>query len=233
VAKVKELVAAGQLGELMELRGRGKEDQRGGGQDLMVLGTHVFDLMRYFAGDAKWCFSRIHFEKRLATIPGDVRMGGEGMGPVLGDRITAMYGFDQGLIGHFATQKATAGIGARFGLFLCGSKGIMHLLTGSLPAIYYLDDPAWMSAGKSVKPWQEVTSQGIGVPETATSKGAFELGNSRIVADLIASVEKDRQPLGSIYDGRAALEMILATYESHKLGKVVDLPLKNRTHPLA
>ena len=50
--------------------------------------------------------------------------------------------------------------------------------------------------------------------------------------DLIEAIEKDRQPLGSMYDGRAALEMILAVYESHRLKGPVELPLKNRRHPL-
>jgi predicted dehydrogenase len=43
--RVRELIADGQLGEILELRGRGKEVARGGGQDLMVLGTHIFDLI--------------------------------------------------------------------------------------------------------------------------------------------------------------------------------------------
>jgi hypothetical protein len=40
------------------------------------------------------------------------------------------------------------------------------------------------------------------------------------------------QPKGSMYDGRAALEMILAVYESHRLNSPVELPLKSRRHPL-
>jgi len=36
-----------------------------------------------------------------------------------------------------------------------------------------------------------------------------------------------------VYDGRAALEMILAVYESHRLNAPVELPLKNRRHPLS
>src|SRR5947209_6234085 len=43
--RVRELIADGRLGDLLEMRGRGKEDGRGGGQDLMVLGTHILDLM--------------------------------------------------------------------------------------------------------------------------------------------------------------------------------------------
>ena len=42
---IRDLLASDKLGELIELRGRGKEDARGGGQDLMILGTHIFDLM--------------------------------------------------------------------------------------------------------------------------------------------------------------------------------------------
>src|SRR3984893_13742354 len=49
--RIRDLIGEGRLGDLLELRGRGKEDARGGGQDLMVLGTHIFDLMRFFAGD--------------------------------------------------------------------------------------------------------------------------------------------------------------------------------------
>jgi len=53
MALVKKLIQEGLLGDILEMHGRGKEDSRGGGQDLMVLGTHIMDLMRYFAGDAK------------------------------------------------------------------------------------------------------------------------------------------------------------------------------------
>src|SRR5947209_11100236 len=52
--RVKEMIAAGRIGQLLEMRGRGKEDSRVGGEDLMVLGTHILDLMRFIAGDARW-----------------------------------------------------------------------------------------------------------------------------------------------------------------------------------
>jgi hypothetical protein len=44
--------------------------------------------------------------------------------------------------------------------------------------------------------------------------------------------EKDCQPRGSMYDGRSALEMILAVYDSHRQNAVVALLLKERSHPL-
>src|SRR5690348_2560292 len=90
LARVRELVADGKLGDLLEMHARGKEDARGGGQDLMVLGTHLFDLMRFLAGDPRWCFARVLQNGKPAT-KADVREGGENMGPVLGDDIYAVY----------------------------------------------------------------------------------------------------------------------------------------------
>jgi predicted dehydrogenase len=227
--RVREMITAGRLGDLLEMRGRGKEDARGGGQDLMVLGTHIFDLMRFCAGDPRWCFARVSFNGKLVT-KADVREGGEGMGPVAGDRIAATYGFDNGVNGTFDTYKARDGVSARFGLTLFGSRGVIQLTTGSLPAAYFLDDPSWFP-GRSKKQWQEITSAGVGQPEPLKDGGLGQ-GNVWIARDLIEAIEKDRQPLGSMYDGRAALEMILAVYESHRLKGPVELPLKNRQHPL-
>jgi len=225
---VRELIAGGQLGDLIELRGRGKEDARAGGQDLMVLGTHIMDLMRFTAGDARWCYARVSQDDKLVT-KAEVKEGAEGAGPLAGNHIVAQYGFDKGATGYFGTQKATPG-NARFALQIYGSKGVIHVTSGSLPAAYFLPDPSWFP-GKTKVAWQEITSNGIGKTETLKDGGLGQ-GNIWIVQDLMEAIEKDRQPLGSVYDGRAALEMILAVYESHRVKGPVDLPLKNRKHPL-
>jgi predicted dehydrogenase len=230
VKVVRDLIGEGRLGDILELRGRGKEDARGGGQDLMVLGTHILDLMRFLAGDAQWCFARVSQGGKPATNS-DVREGGEGMGPVLGDQIAAGYGFAGSAVGSFASQKVKQGAGARFALQIYGSKGIVQLSTGSLPPVYLLEDPSWFP-GKTRVAWQEITSAGVGKPEPIKGDAAQSLGNQLIVKDLIEAIEQDRQPLGSMYDGRAALEMILAVYESHRIKGPVQLPLKNRRHPL-
>ncbi len=235
IQRTKELLGDGLIGDLLEMRGRGKEDARAGGQDLMVLGTHIMDLMRYFAGDVRWCYARAGVTGKDRIRPAtkaDIRDGGEGMGPITGDHITALYGFDKSVVGHFASYKCTRGKGERdrFGLTLCGTRGVLQLTTGSLPPVYCLSDPGWFP-GRGKIPWQEITSAGPGKPETLKDGGLGQ-GNVWIVRDLMEAIEKDRQPRGSMYDGRAALEMILAVYESHRLRTAVDLPLKNRRHPL-
>jgi predicted dehydrogenase len=226
--RVHELIAGGRLGDILEMRGRGKEDSRGGGQDLMVLGTHIMDLMRFLAGDARWCFARV-WQGGKPVTRADVRQGGEGMGPVAGDHLDAIYGFDKGIRGYFGTCKAHSPA-SRFGLAIYGTKGIIQLTTGSLPPVYFLDDPTWFP-GCSKKAWNEITSAGLGQPEPLKD-GGLGMANVWIAKDLIEAIEKDCQPLGSMYDGRSALEMILAVYESHRKKGPVDLPLANRQHPL-
>ena len=55
----KKAIAEGLLGDILELRGRGKEDARAGGEDLMVLGTHIMDLMRCLRRRSTWCFAEV------------------------------------------------------------------------------------------------------------------------------------------------------------------------------
>ena len=88
---VKEMIAGGKIGRVLELRGRGKEDQRGGGEDLWVLGTHVMDLTRLLGGNPSWCFGRV-WQGGKSIAKSDVAEGNEGIGPLAGDAVNAMYG---------------------------------------------------------------------------------------------------------------------------------------------
>jgi predicted dehydrogenase len=237
IQRVKDLIADGRIGTLLELRGRGKEDSRAGAEDLMVLGTHIMDLMRFIAGDARWCSARVGVvEKEQRVRPmtkADIRDGAEGIGPLAGTHITAQYGFDRGVIGYFASVRAPrdAKDADRFGLTICGSRGVIQLTTGSLPPAFLLSDPGWFP-GRSRVAWQEITSAGVG-KEEPLKDGGLGQGNVWIVRDLMEAIERDRQPRGSIYDARGALEMILAVYESQRLGRTVNLPVENRRHPLS
>ena len=227
---VQRAITDGVLGDIVELRGRGKEDRRGGGEDLMVLGTHIMDLMRLFAGDPQWCFAHVRDGGKSVTKD-QVRDGAEGIGPLAGDEIHATYRFGQTTMGYFSTHRARHGAANRFGLQLLGTKGMLTMTTGALPEIWLVEDASWQP-GRSGARWKRITSAGIDKPETLIDERQA-LGNRLIALDLIEAIETDTQPKGSMYDGRAALEMILAVYESHRLGAPVDLPLKNREHPLS
>ena len=230
--RIVEAIADGKIGDLLELRARGKEDKRGAGFDLMCLGTHTMDLMRLIAGDPKWCFAEVRVKGKPVTKD-DVHDGREGYGPVAGDEINAMYRFDGLAMGYFSSHRARHGAGDRWGIRLFGSKGIITIgQGGDRPrSSWFVDDPTWQP-GRSKAKWQQITSAGIGKPETIENVEDTHRGNEIIAHDLIRAIETDTQPKGNIYDARGALEMILAVHESHRLKKAVTLPLENREHPL-
>jgi predicted dehydrogenase len=230
IPAAKELIASGKIGRILELRGRGKEDQaRGGSEDLWVLGTHIMDLMRLFGGDPAWCFGTVT-QKGKPITKGDVIEGPEGLGPLAGDAVGAMYGMPNSATGYFSSHRNASGKRPRFGLQIMGSDGILELTTGYLPSVKYLPDPAW-SPGQSGAKWEGVTSAGLGKPEPLTDDKGHS-ANRVCVLELLAAIRDNRQPNGSIYDARAATEMIVAVFESQRVGGPVKFPLETRKNPL-
>lgn len=227
---VEKLIADGALGDLLELRARGKEDSRGGGEDLWVLGTHMFNLIHHFAGPPQWCSASVYQDGHPVTAA-DVREGPEGIGPLAGDSVHAMFRLESGLTAYFDSTRNAGGSPTRFGLQIFGTKGIIQMFnTGHIPDTYFLPDSSW-SPGRSGVDWIPVTSAGVGKPEPLPNTGLHG-GNILAVRDLIASIEADRQPLTSIYAARTATEMIVAVFESHRLARRVEFPLTNRGNPL-
>jgi len=225
-----DVIKSGRLGRIVEFRARGKNDRRGGGEDLWVLGTHMLNLMGHFGGDPQWCFARVWQEGRPVTAD-DVEEGPEGIGPLAGDEVHAMYRLAGGLTGYFDSVRNTGGRPTRFGISIYGSKGIIELHdTGHLPAVHYLPDSSW-SPGRSGKAWLPITSAGVDKPEPLENRGLHG-GNVLAVKDLIAAVEEDRQPVSNVYEARAAVEMIAAVFESHRTGGAVEFPLETRENPL-
>lgn len=227
LAVVRDLVEDGRIGEFLELRGRGKEDARGGGEDLWVLGSHVLNLMHHLAGEPHWCSAAVWQGGKLAER-GQVRQGNEGIGPLLGDEVVATYGFADGVTGHFGSKKNAQG--GRFGLQIFGSRGVIEITTGYLPAAFLLEDPNW-SPGRSGAKWTPITSAGVGQPEPLRD-GSADAGNDAAVADLLDAIEDDRQPECSMYEGRTTIEMISGVFSAHLAAARVELPLKRRENPL-
>jgi predicted dehydrogenase len=226
---IRDLIAVGKIGTILELRGRGKEDQRGGGEDLWVLGSHVLNLMHTFCGEPFWCFASIA-ERGERVTKKDVQEGNEGIGPLAGDAVSAMYGMPDGVTAYFGSQRNAAGNPTRFGLQIFGSEGVIEILTGYLPGAYFLADPSW-SPGRSGAKWVPISSAGVGEPEPAS--GNNDTGNVVACRDLLAAIEQDRLPQCNILEGKMTVEMIAAVFESHGMSGPVEFPLKRRENPLA
>lgn len=224
---VRQLIEDGAIGTVLELRGRGKEDSRGGGEDLWVLGSHVMNLIHHLGGEPLWCCATVLQDGKPVTKQ-DVKPGNEGIGPLAGDTVHAMYELDNGVSAYFGSRRNAAG--NRFGLQIFGSEGAIEILTGHLPAVHILQDPTW-SPGRSGKSWVSVSSAGIGQKEPLRD-GGLHGGNVVACLDLMSAIEEDRMPECNVYEARMTIEMISAVFESHRLGGLAKFPLQNRGNPL-
>lgn len=226
---VRSLIAHDEIGEVLELRARGKEDRRGGGEDLWVLGSHVLGLMRSLAGgDALSCTALVRQEGEPVAAA-HVTAGAEGIGPLAGDDVQARFVMPGGASGHFASRRGAGGRPSRFGIQVCGSKGVIEMESGYLRPAWLLRDAGWST--RSGSRWEPITSAGIGRPEDRTD-GSYEGGHVAALGDLIDAIEQDRATRCSAEDARAITEMIAAVFESHRVGGPVSLPLATRINPL-
>lgn len=228
---VQKIIADGTIGELIELRGRGKEDQRGGGEDLWVLGSHILGLMRTIAGRNATSCTSIVTTKGKPISKSDVTEGAEGIGPLAGDHVHARYTFDSELIATFGSRRGLAGSPSRFALQIFGSKGIIELESGFLAPAHILRDSSW-SPGRSSKPWEVITSNGLGEKETRTDR-TYEDGHIAAIRDLMEAIERDREPICSAHDAASITEMIVAVFESARTQSTVSLPIQTRVNPLS
>lgn len=227
---VKSLINNGEIGDLLELRGRGKEDNRGGGEDLWVLGSHIFGLMRTLAGgNPTSCFATVTNGSHQIS-KADIVNGPEGIGPLAGDNVRARYTFANGVFGDFASRRGAAGSPSRFAIQALCSKGIVEMETGYLTKATILRDSSW-SPGRSGKSWEPITSAGIGRPEPRTDN-SYEGGHVAGINNLLDCIEHDRTTKCSFEDAKSIIEMIAAVFESQRVGGPIDVPMKTRVNPL-
>ncbi len=222
----KAIMEEGVIGEVLEIRGRGKEDHRAGGEDLIVLGTHIFDLMRFFLGDAQWVNSDVTVGGK-PMVKEDRREATEPVGPIAGDRVHAMYGFANGVTGYFSSMKTADNIGAKWGIDIFGSKGMLSMRQNGGAHLFLMKSPTWTPSRVS-SAWESLP----GAAPTAYANPEAER-YLPIINDVIAKMGQPGLPMASIQDGRASLEMIQGIYAAHLSGSRTKLPLQERTHPLA
>ncbi len=229
---VEKLVQDGAIGQVLEIRCRGKEDARGGSLDLWVLGSHLLNLAAYFAGKPVACTATVLVDGRPA-VKADVAEGAEGVGPLAGNEVHARFEM-AGKVPVFFDSIANVGDrAAGFGLQLIGTKGVIDLRMDKHPVAHLLAgnpfDPV-----KDARAWTPITSAGLGQPEPIADVKEQAGGPLIPGRDLIAAIRGDREPLCSAADGRVTVEMISSIFESHRLGgQRVTFPLANRQNPLA
>ena len=238
VQRIIKDVKAGKFGKLLRIRTRPKDDSRGGGEELLLHGTHLFDLMMAFAGEPRWASGHVSVNDRDATTD-DTGQGNAPVGPIIGDSISAVFGFDNGVRGFFESTAGLAIPGESnfdnlYGLSLECERASLELREPGDVYIY--------PAPRVLPDIQDLTWERIWLPEwhdrpehapDLLRKNWLSIGNRTLARDLIDAAETDREPLSSIQMVRFVNEMVQGVYSSHlRSGCRIDIPLADRAHPL-
>ena len=222
VRKFRASLGEGLLGDLVELRAYGKQDTRAGGEDMMVLGTHLFDLMRLFAGDPQSCSARVLQDGRPITRK-DRRVVKDNVGYVAGDQVFAQFAFPNGVHATFTSAAKLRETVGHWGIEFHGSKGVARLNCDSSPKVFLRRTGTWDSQGRKDS-WEPMEPALVQSPPEP---------NSGPVSDWLEAIVKNREPECSARNGAWAVEMVNAVYAS-ALGNVqIRFPLQQRSHALA
>ncbi len=245
---LKRLVEEGAIGRPLTVYGRGKCDHRGGGEDLIVLGTHILDYETCLFGSPSQVWAEVTTEGR-PIVATDRDKTVEPIGPAAGDSIFASFRFANEVRGLFESRRglfdpATGVI--HMGVTVSGTEGSLSLRFKDLapPA-------AKLRLSRYPGPPEDESSyQDVPVTEDRVIPGAEPLDYSvcgresvptavlfieagRFAAwDLLQAIEEGRQPNSSAYDARRTQEMLQGIYASALSGSAVALPLVERAHPL-
>jgi predicted dehydrogenase len=220
IQAIKKMLHAGKIGDVQAIYAHGKQDGRGGGEDMITLGVHLFNMMRYFVGDVKWMHAHVTVNGREITVD-DAREGTEPVGPVAGDCVNSYFAFESGVSGFFDSRKDQAGSSERYGMEIVGSEGMLSLRGGGADVAVIYPYPCWKPADAAQK-WERLQ----------LDDAPFFNGNRLAIIDLIDAIENHREPISSAADAVAALEMIVGAYASQLTGRRVAFPIQNRMHPL-
>ncbi len=193
--KVKAFLNSGKLGEIRHVNAYYTAG-------IANTGTHLFDLLGLFLGDAKWVSASSQ--------------------PVFGDKDLTLSGqiyFENG------TLVSLAGLNVKdyliFELDFYGSKGRLRIKHSGFGLDYWkVEESPYFSGYKELKSSK---------PPFLMSKKKMM---TNAVTDVVQALKTGREPRSTGRDGLKALELICAFKDSFKTGKRVSLPLKNRSTSL-
>jgi len=229
-------VKSGKFGKLLRIWTRPKDDSRGGGEELLLHGTHLFDLMMAFGNIPRWVNGHVLQHDRPITRS-DTYQSTQSVGPIIGDSISAAFSFDHGIRGFFESTANLAISGQSnfnnlFGMSIeCEQVKIELREPGDCyiyPAPRVLPDQKHLS-------WEKIWIEGWHdkYDHQTLWKSFLHLGNQILVKDLIEAIENDREPLSTIQMARYINEMVQGVYLSHLSGgRRINIPLVERQHPL-
>jgi len=221
MVRLRQSVREGLLGDLVEMRAHGKQDARAGGEDMMVLGSHLFDLMRMFVGDPVSCSGRV-LEKGRDVTRADRRFVKDNVGYVAGDEVFAELAFKNGVRATFTSSARLRETLGHWGIELFGTRGVARINCDLAPNVFVRHAGEWGEKG-ATDSWEPL--------DVALLKSPPD-HNLGPVGDWLEAIAQDREPECSGRNGAWAVEMVSAIYQSALRKAQVSFPLLARAHPL-
>lgn len=236
---MKQMIARGDIGTPLTFYGRGKEDERGGGEDMMVLGTHILDIGAFLFGSPAYVFADVMTGGR-PILQQDRCETTEPIGICAGDSVMAFLTFPNGVNGVFESRKGLYSGTVRMGVSVVGTTGTLSMrydlarkLRISRSALPPEDEARFEEIELREDRVVPTGTEPLDYEHYGPSPARYFADNNRFAAlDLMRAITEDRQPDSSVYDAVNVLEMIYGIYESSLTRKAVALPPKNRKHPL-
>jgi predicted dehydrogenase len=242
---MKAMIESGEIGTPLQVYGRSKCDYRGGGEDMLVLGTHILDLQAFLFGEPQSVYAEVTANGQPITKNSRSETA-EPVGPAAGDRVFAAFQFPHEVRGVFTTQKGLYERPSRntvMGVTVSGTKGSLMMRFDD-----YFDRHLWISR-RPCPPEYDADLEKVLLSESRVIPGAEPREYSKedpdipkiplfvdsmryAVWDLITSIKENRQPVSNVYSARTALEMIYGIYRSSLTERKIMFPIINRSHPL-
>ena len=223
--RAKELLEEGFIGQLLSIRAICR-DPRPAGHCLINLGTHLFDIIRLLGGDVNWIFGHVTIEGKDVNAR-DIENAAGGFGLIAGDKVSACLGLESGVTAQAEFWMATP---SYFGIELIGTNGSLAIRQPESPVpMMYRKDALW-SVNATENEWKPIKLSKEVLDKLGTDR--WDSVYRMVVEEFVRCIETGEDHPTSGRQALKALELIAGTYESHRLGKRMKLPLTQRKHPL-
>ena len=231
----KSLINAGQIGELRSIRevGKGRE----AGFELMEMGVHYFDEMDFFLDGISWIQAHITYQGHDVAET-DIMPSSElcktdrrDNGIVAGDTMLVHIGGGNGAYGIMELYCREPRHGWMMGPHLLGSEGQLMIKPNpdtGIDEMWYC--PFDVSFAAHTPVWEKIELDASAFLISGKAwQSRHTIWSAKNMRDAI--LNKSQPELGG-RNALTSLECVSATYVSHFSGTKVQLPLKERSHPL-
>lgn len=220
---VRQALADGAIGELLELRAAGKGYY--GGYGLLNIGTHLICNLVALAGHCR-AVTATALTGHHVIEPEDVLPSPLGMGVLAGEAIEAVLEFDHGVLATLSHRRWPQVDSAGYGIELRGSAGRLYWRpTGA----WLLRTPHWAPDGQH-DGWEAL--EPFLPPLTIALDAAAAADEVWYVDEYVRALDDHRAHPCSGVEGRHALEVIMGIFEAAAYRRRVELPQPLRDHPL-